>query len=116
MAVCNLTELVGKDVYTRNAKYVGKIEDTMIDTEKGNLYGVAVGLTKESFLSKAIAGSESATRKTILIPYREIISCEDIIIVTVPKQYERPEEPKEEGSDEMGSVLLPGMNEKEDKF
>ena len=108
MAVCNLTELMGKDVFTRNAKFVGKIDDTMVDTEKGNLYGVAVGLSKESFLSKAISGSETSARKSILIPYREIIACEDIVLVTVPKQYERPEDvatPKED----LDEVILPGV-------
>lgn len=108
MVVCNLTELMGKDVYTRNAKYVGKIDDTMLDTEKGNLYGVAVSLTKESFLSKTV-GPDAAARKTILIPYREILACEDIVIVTVPKQYERPADEKAEPND-MDEVLLPGAD------
>jgi len=110
MAVCNLTELVGKNVYTRSAKFVGRIDDTMLDTEKGNLYGVAVGLSKDSFLSKALTGSETSARKSILIPYREIIACDDIILVTVPKQYERPEDvatPKEE----LDEVILPGVSE-----
>jgi|TARA_Y100000310_G_scaffold344161_1_gene455450 sporulation protein YlmC with PRC-barrel domain len=110
MAVCNLTELVGKDVFTRNAKFVGKIDDTMLDTEKGNLYGVAVGLSKDSFLSKAIAGSEAGARKSILIPYKEIIAADDIILVTVPKQYERPED-VQTPPDEMDEVILPGVGE-----
>ena len=113
MAVCNLTELMGKDVYTRNAKFVGKIDDTMIDTEKGNLYGVAVGLTKESFLSKALTGSEAGVRKSILIPYREMISAEDIIIVTVPKQYERPEDVATP-TDEAEEIILPGVGGSEE--
>jgi len=110
MAVCNLTELVGKNVYTRNAKFVGRIDDTMLDTEKGNLYGVAVGLSKDGFLSKALTGPDAGTRKSILIPYREIIACDDIVLVTVPKQYERPEDvatPKEE----MDEMILPGVSE-----
>jgi sporulation protein YlmC with PRC-barrel domain len=84
----------------------------MIDTEKGNLYGVAVGLTKDSFLSKALTNPDAGLRKTILIPYKEIISCEDIVLVTVPKQYERAqEEVPEQHNEEMDEVLMPGMSE-----
>ena len=113
MAVCNLTELIGKDVFTRNAKFVGKIDDTMIDTEKGNLYGVAVGLTKDSFLSKALTNPDAGLRKTILIPYKEIISCEDIVLVTVPKQYERPEDVATP-TDEAEEIILPGVGGSEE--
>ena len=111
MVVCNLTELIGKDVYTRNAKFVGKIDDTMIDTEKGNLYGVAVGLTKDSFLSKAISSDNAPIRNTVLIPYKEIISCEDIVLVTVPKQYERPPESMPQSDEEVEEMILPGVME-----
>jgi len=112
MVVCNLTELIGKDVYTRNAKFVGKVDDTMLDTEKGNLYGFAVGMSKDSFLSKAISSGEPGLRKTILIPYREIIACDDIVLVTVPKQYERPEDVATKPED-MDEVILPGMSDED---
>jgi len=92
MTVINLTQLGGRDVFTKNAKYVGKIDDSMLDTEKGNIYGFIVNMARNSFLYQAV-GKESATdagKKTILIPYREILACEDIVLVTVPKQYEKP--------------------------
>jgi sporulation protein YlmC with PRC-barrel domain len=112
MTVINLTELGGKDVYTRNAKFVGKVDDTMLDTEKGNIYGFAVNMSKESFLFKMLASSEpGVTKKTILIPYREVLSCEDIVIVTVPKQYEKSEVPPSPEPMEEEEAILPGVEE-----
>lgn len=111
MTVINLTELSGKDVYTRNAKYVGKVDDTMLDTEKGNIYGFAINMAKESFLFKMLASSEpGVTKKTILIPYREVLSCEDIVIVTVPKQYEKSEVPLAAPTDDE-EAIIPDLEE-----
>jgi sporulation protein YlmC with PRC-barrel domain len=108
MAVINLTQMTGKDVYTRNAKFVGKIDDTMVDTEKGNIYGFAVSMAKDSFLFKMLASSEGGvTKKTILIPYKEVLACDSIIIVTVPKQYEKAEAPPQPSEEE--EIPLPGM-------
>lgn len=102
--------MAGKNVYTRNAKYVGKIEDTIVDTEKGSIYGFAVNMARESFLYKTLSSSEQGVKKSIMIPYREIIACDDIILVTVPKQYEKAQalEPGEEEE-----VILPGIMEEE---
>lgn len=113
MTVINLTALAGKDVYTRNAKYVGKIDDSMIDTEKGNIYGFAINMAKESFLYKSVGGEKpmSGTKKTVLIPYREVLACDDIVIVTVPKQYERNEATVEPSYQEEDDVVLPGLDE-----
>ena len=114
MTVVNLTALTGKDVYTRNAKYVGKVDDAMIDTEKGNVYGFAIAMARESFLYKMLSTSEKGVKKSILIPYREIIACDDIVLVTVPKQYEKmDEEGAPEISDEEAEVILPGISETE---
>ena len=50
MSISNLAELIGKDVYTKNAKYVGKVDDTMVDSERGAVYGVVIQMAKDSFL------------------------------------------------------------------
>ncbi len=121
MGVVNLSSLVGRDVYTRNAKYVGKIDDTMIDTEKGNIYGFAVAMSRDSFLFRVLSSSQQGAKKTILIPYREVLASEDIVLVTVPKQYEKMEaaESSEGASEESplgtGSPMaaMPGMSETE---
>ena len=108
MGVVNLSSLVGKDVYTRNAKYVGKVDDTMIDTEKGNIYGFAVAMSRDSFLFRMLSRSEQGVKKTILIPYREVLAAEDIVLVTVPKQYEKMEASESEESASEESPLGTG--------
>ena len=122
MGVVNLSSLVGKDVYTRNAKYVGKVDDTMIDTEKGNIYGFAVAMSRDSFLFRVLSRSEQGTKKTILIPYREVLAADDIVLVTVPKQYEKMEAAESSEGTEDESLLegsrgqvaaMPGMGETE---
>jgi len=107
MTVLNLSDLVGKDVFTRNAKYVGKIDDTMLDTEKGNLYGFAIAMAKDSFLAKMIS-PDVVSKKTILIPYREVLAVGDIVLVTVPHQYERTE-PQLETNEPEEEVVLPPL-------
>ncbi len=109
MTVVNLTSLTGRDVYTRNAKYVGKVEDTMLDTEKGSVYGFAVSMARNSFLFRNVSKGDSGVKKTILIPYREVLACDDIVIVTVPKKYE--EKPATEQTQE--ESFLPGIGENE---
>ncbi|MFH1424298.1 MAG: PRC-barrel domain-containing protein [archaeon] len=107
MTVLNLTSLAGRNVYTRNAKYVGKIEDTIVDTEKGGINGFAVTMARESFLYKTLSPSEQGVKKNIMIPYREVIACDDVVLVTVPKQYEKAAAMTEEDDE----VILPGVDE-----
>lgn len=110
MTIVNLTALTGKDVYTRNAKYVGKVEDTLLDTEHGKVHSFAVNMVRDSFLYKLLSSNEQGVKKTILIPYKEILACDDIVIVTVPKQYEHKEATS---SEEETEVILPGVSETE---
>lgn len=110
MTVVNLTSLAGRDVFTRNAQYVGKVEDSMLDTEKGNVYGFAVKMSKNSYLYETVSKTEKVD-KTILIPYREVLACDDIVLVTVPKKLQGTKEIEEEGPEE---APIPEMPEAEE--
>lgn len=107
MTVVNLTTLTGRDVFTRNAQYVGKVEDTMLDSEKGCLYGFAVKMSKNSYLYGNVSQTKEIN-KTILIPYREVLACDDIVIVTVPKKLEEKAAPEELEDD-----FIPGITEED---
>ncbi len=119
MTVVNITSLNGRDVFTRNGKYVGKIDDTMVDTEKGNIYGFAVLMSRSSFLYRMLSKGEQDVKKTILIPYREVLAADDIILVTVPKQYEKLEQEALAGGPEESPLgggamsVMPGAGETE---
>lgn len=87
MTVNNLTEMIGRDVYTKNAKFIGKVDDSMLDSERGSIYGIVIQMARDSFLFKMFEeGGES--KKAILIPHRHIIACDDIVIVAMPEKYE----------------------------
>lgn len=113
MTVINLTALNGRDVFTRNGKYVGKVDDSMLDTEKGSIYGLTVNMARESLLYKMLSTSEQGVKKTILIPFREVLACEDIVIVTVPRQYEKAEESSAIPETSEAETILPGVRETE---
>ncbi|MAF89279.1 MAG: hypothetical protein CL963_02085 [Euryarchaeota archaeon] len=105
MTVTNLTNLTGKDVYTRGAEYVGKVEDAMLDTEKGSISGFTISMAPESFLYKTLSQGEQGVKKSVLIPYKEILACKDIVLVTAPKQL-LPKQAEEEDHDESP---IPGL-------
>ena len=86
MSVANLTTLIGKDVYTKNGKYIGKIDDAMLDSERGAVYGFVIQMGKESYIYKFFE-QEGGSKKAILIPHRHVIACEDIVLVSMPEKY-----------------------------
>ena len=89
MAVVNLAEINGRDVYTKNGRYIGKVEDSMLDSEKGSIQGIVIAMAKESFLYKMFEQTGEG-KKAILIPHRHVMACDDIVIVTIPPKYEKP--------------------------
>jgi sporulation protein YlmC with PRC-barrel domain len=72
-----LSQLIGMDIYTDNAQYIGKVYDVILDLQKGEV----VRLTLEPI---KVASKEEAKRvfkeKTIL--YKSVKAVEKIIIVT----------------------------------
>lgn len=88
MSVNNLTEITGKSVYTKSGKFVGKIEDTMLDTERGSIAGFVIQMAPDSYLYKMF--EKGGNRKAILVPHRHVLSCDDIVIISVPAKYEQP--------------------------
>jgi len=99
MAVSNLGSIVGKDVYTKYGKFIGKVDDAMLDSERGAVYGLVIQMAKDSFVYKFFE-QEGGAKKAILIPHRHIIAAEDIVLVSMPDKYSasqvsRPAEPEE---------------------
>lgn len=88
MAVNNLSEIVGKNVYTKTAKFVGKVEDSMLDTERGAVAGFVIQMAPDSYLYKMF--EKGGNKKAILVPHRHVIACDDIVIIAVPSKYEQP--------------------------
>ena len=68
-----ITSLLDQDVYTQNGIFVGRVDDAVLDPEKGVVSGLALGdVNKELFDQKG---------KGIIIPYRWVTAVGDIIII-----------------------------------
>ncbi|MCX8172947.1 MAG: PRC-barrel domain-containing protein [Archaeoglobaceae archaeon] len=68
-----ITTLFGMRVFTDEGKYVGKIEDVMIDSETNTISGIVV-----VDYNKAIIDS---TSRGVVIPYRIVRAVGDIVLV-----------------------------------
>ena len=81
-----LSQLIGMDIYTDNAQFVGKVYDVILDLQKGE----AVRLTLEPI---KVASKEEAKRvfreKTIL--YKNVKAAERIVIVSSTASNEEPD-------------------------
>ncbi len=85
-----MSQLIGMDVYTDKADFVGKVYDVIIDLQKGE----AARLTLEPIRA---ASKEDAKRifKEKTIMYKSVKAVEKIIIVSSQPVMEEPEEPVE---------------------
>lgn len=68
-----ITTLLGLKVFTDEGRYVGKIEDVVIDTNAGAISGIVV-----VEYNKALIESNS---RGVVIPYRLIRAVGDIVII-----------------------------------
>lgn len=68
-----ITSLLDQDVYTQKGVFVGRVDDAVLDPEKGVVSGLALGnVNKELFDPKG---------KGVIIPYRWVTAVGDIIII-----------------------------------
>jgi len=68
-----ITTLFGLRVFTDEGRYVGRVEDVIIDTESNTITGVVV-----VDYNKAIIDS---TARGVVIPYRIVRAVGDIVLV-----------------------------------
>ena len=82
-----LSKLFGMDIYTTDAQYKGKVFDLVINLEKGRL---------ETITTEALKARSKAEAKKIIseksIPYKNVKSAKDILIVTTGKAASQEEE------------------------
>lgn len=84
-----ITNLVGREVYSNNGVFVGEVEDIQLDLDRESVTGLALTeLNYDLFHDKA-AGSRG-----VIIPYRWVRSVGDIVLVN--NIVERMREPQEE--------------------
>ena len=68
-----ITSLLDQEVYTQKGIFVGRVDDAVLDADKGVISGLALGdVNKDLFDQKS---------KGIVIPYRWVTAVGDIIII-----------------------------------
>jgi sporulation protein YlmC with PRC-barrel domain len=68
-----ISTLFGLKVYTDEGRYVGKVDDVLIDTDQRLIKGLAVGDYNKSIIDSRAPG--------VIIPYRLVKSVNDIVII-----------------------------------
>ena len=92
-----LSGVIGKDVYTINANYVGKVKDVQLDIEKGHIYGLVIQLSSDSIVYRRILelmkeSADPEKAKVLLVPFSEVSALGDVVLIRIPRKYEEAEE------------------------
>jgi sporulation protein YlmC with PRC-barrel domain len=67
-----LLEIVGLEVYTNDALYLGSVDNIVVDVDSRNIYGIYVRNTNPLLVEES---------KSVLIPFRWIDSVGDMVLL-----------------------------------
>lgn len=70
---CEITTFFGMRVYTDEGRYVGRIEDVIIESETNTITGIVVVDYNKALIDK--------TSRGVVIPYRLVRSVGDIVLI-----------------------------------
>ncbi|ADC64825.1 PRC-barrel domain protein [Ferroglobus placidus DSM 10642] len=73
LMIGEISSLFGMKVYTDEGRYVGKVDDVVIDVERRQIKSLAVSEVNKALINTRYRG--------VLIPYRLVKSVGDIIII-----------------------------------
>lgn len=71
-----MSEVLGKDIFTDKGSYCGKIADVEFDLAKFRLRAIVVDAAKGSYLASVVGG-----KRGVIIPYAMIRAVDDIAII-----------------------------------
>jgi len=84
-----LSELYGMDIYTMKAMYVGKVEDVILNLDKGEV----MRLCLKSFRGGGLSSDDvRGVLQEGSVSYDEVVEVGDIILVQKPPQAKRGSE------------------------
>lgn len=78
--VRRLSELYGMDIYTGGGKYIGRVEDVILNLERGEV----MRLSLRSFKGDVSADIGKKILQDETIGYNEVVSVGDIILCQKP--------------------------------
>ncbi|MGB9693826.1 MAG: PRC-barrel domain-containing protein [Candidatus Micrarchaeia archaeon] len=73
----NIADLYGMDIFTTNGKFVGKVQDVIVDLEKGEI--IRISLEPLSTTSSREEARQVLKDKSIL--YKSVKSVGDVVII-----------------------------------
>ena len=71
-----MSQIIGKDIFTDKGAYCGKIADVEFDLSKFRLRAIVVDAAKGSYLANIVGG-----KRGVIIPYPMIRAIDDIAII-----------------------------------
>jgi sporulation protein YlmC with PRC-barrel domain len=90
--ISEISSLFGLRIYTDEGRFVGRVDDVVIDLERRQIRGLAVGEYNRTLINSRAPG--------VILPYRLVKSVGDIIIIKdvfkLRKSKKHEEEPGEE--------------------
>ena len=72
-----ITNLVGREVYSKNGVFVGEVEDLRLDLDTEVVNGLALSTLNPTLFEGAETGS-----KGVIVPYRWVRSVGDIVLIS----------------------------------
>ena len=71
-----MTDMVGKDIFTDKGAYFGKISDVEVDLTKFRVRAIVVDAAKGSYLAGIVGG-----RRGVIVPYPMVKAVNDIVLI-----------------------------------
>ncbi len=94
VTVKNVSEVLGKDVFTTKGVYAGRVADLEMHLDKFRIKSIVVEAGKGSFLASMVGG-----KRGVIIPYQLVESVGDVVIIkhiVAPAPIESGQFPMEE--------------------
>ena len=92
ITVKNISEVLGKDVFTNRGVYAGRVADVEVNMSKFRLRSLVVEAGRGSFLSELVGG-----KRGVIIPYQLVESVGDVVIIKhITPSAAQQEQPHEE--------------------
>lgn len=86
-----ITNLVGREVYSNNGIFVGEVEDVQLNLDQEAVTGLAVGELNAELFSDTVSPG-----KGVIVPYRWVRAVGDVILINdVVERLKQPGETEE---------------------
>ena len=91
VTIKNISEVLGKDVFTTKGLYAGRVADIEIHLDKFRIKSLVVEAARGSFLASMVGG-----KRGVIIPYQLVESVGDVVIIKHIVAPNLPEQSMEE--------------------